>query len=293
MRVRYSRSGTELRFHFLPEADDGQAKDGARLANTAARIELGTASDLHPDLLALSAFLIGGPFANRRLSFALGISERLAHALSLVRPDCTMGPVDRGLAPRSRPMAGRPGLSFSGGVDSTAALEVMPENAEPVFLRRLSPDTDVARYPKSTAGGLAACAKVMELGRHVTVVGTDLEYVREPTGFPDHMSPAVPIVLLADALNIDSVGWGTIGEAAYRYGSGYYRDFSARTVFTQYNALFAAVGLPFCNPVVGVSEVGTAEILRRSRLAGSAQSCMRGGAEPCGACKVSVRPTAS
>ncbi|HSQ37971.1 MAG TPA: hypothetical protein VLS92_08770, partial [Acidimicrobiia bacterium] len=51
----------------------------------------------------------------------------------------TAGPIDPALDPRPIPAQGTPALAYSGGVDSTAALALLPADAEPVHQLRVFP----------------------------------------------------------------------------------------------------------------------------------------------------------
>jgi len=244
--------------------------------------------DIHPDLLALSALLLVLPWIGRGLTLGKGVSQRFAEA---VEEDLGvhLHPVDPKLAPRPTPNDGRPGLAFSGGVDSTAALSVMPRETHSVFLERTAfSQRQAARqenslYKKDAA--LYACTELSAMGRAVDIVPCDLELIREPVGFPVDLSNAVPLLCVADKRRLDSVGWGTIAEAAYRIGAMGFTDYAKRTTFTRWRCVFETVGLPIFNAVAGVSEVGTSIIVTESPYGSLAQSCIRGQVgQPCGRC---------
>ncbi len=308
MFVTYERAGNRVGFGFSPTEAEKSRKRDISLGLHAAFVDLPyDVGAIHPDVLALSAFLIAGPFAGESLTFQSGISRQLAEALEAVKPKCAIGPVDQSLRPRERPRDGKPGLCFSGGADSTAALELLPSQTEMFFLKRVAPlrrvgesrwagfqriARDAARiilnrksYEKSSEAGERFCQALQDAGRTAFVIGSDLEYVRDPIGFPHHMSCTVPLLLMAESRNLDAVAWGTIGEAAYQFGSGSkYMDFAKRNVFKHYNALFSAVGLPFFNPVVGMSEVATSRIALSSGYHSYVRSCQRETLEPCRRC---------
>src|SRR5215213_9337798 len=109
--------------------------------------------DVHPDLIALSVFLVAHPWTTNRLVVkgVDGISDTFAQALDsgfgteLHHP----GTGD----PRHAPAGGRSGLAFSGGVDSTAAMMLMPKETPLLFLNRVGPDRtpSVTRYQSVAA----------------------------------------------------------------------------------------------------------------------------------------------
>jgi hypothetical protein len=243
--------------------------------------------DLHPDLLALAGLLVCQPFSGGTLELPRAVSPAFATAarrgMSL-----ELTPVDPVLEPRRG--TGVPALCFSGGVDSLAALAVLPGRTELFFLDRVQPaDVDHADVYESTAAHRACDAVERDHGRTVWRVASDLEYVRKPIGFPLHVSNALPAVLMADELGLDAVGWGTVSESAYGIGKAGYIEYATRRDYRRLGAVFAAAGLPYLQSVVGVSEVGTTRIVAQSRFAGLAQSCIRGQPEPCLSCKKCFR----
>ncbi|KFG70230.1 DUF6395 domain-containing protein [Microvirga sp. BSC39] len=308
MFINYQNVGNRVVFSLRPTADEQLNKDRITLGTHKATIDLPyDVGRVHPDIMGLCAFLIAGPFATETLTFQDGISPQLADAFGAVKPNCKIGPVDHHLAPRARPKNGKPGLCFSGGADSTAALELLPAQTELFFHKRIAPLNPIntsywaafqraARaakrialnrksYHKSSAAGERFCEALQEAGHTAFVVGSDLEYVRNPVGFPHNISCSVPLLLMAESRNLDAIAWGTIGEAAYQFGSaGKYVDFATRNAFKHYNALLSTVGLPFLNPVVGLSEVATSRIALSSAYKHYIQSCQSGTVKPCGRC---------
>ncbi len=292
MKIIYSHTDGFIEFGIHTSEKEDAIEKKVHLDQRSARVAASqTWQDVHPDLLALCAFLIAGPFAKKVLTFGAGISQAMAEAFRQVRPDLSFGPVDPGLVPRTRPQNGRIGLSFSGGADSFAAVELLPADTEMFFLKRLVPKESERESTKQTSAGERACFALKEAGRKVFIVESDLEFVRHPIGFADHMACAVPLIVAADQRGLDGVAWGTIAEAAYRFGSTEYVDFAERPQYIDYQNLFTKVGLPFCNPVIGMSEVITSAVMSKSRFQPYVQSCMYGGIEACGMCKKCFRKT--
>ncbi|SSW72909.1 DUF6395 domain-containing protein [Achromobacter agilis] len=290
MKIIYSDVDGFIEFNIQTSEREDAIEKKVHLDRRSARVasSLGW-RDVHPDLLALSAFLIAAPFAKKVLTFGAGISQAMVAAFQQVRPDLSCGPVDYELKPRARPQNGRIGLSFSGGADSFAAVELLPANTEMFFLKRLVPAENERESTKQTSAGERACFALKDAGRHVFIVESDLEFVRHPIGFADHMACAVPLIVAAEQRDLDGVAWGTIAEAAYRFGSSEYVDFSERPQYIDYQNLFTQVGLPFCNPVIGMSEVITSAVMSKSPFRSYVQSCMYGGIEACGMCKKCFR----
>ena len=286
MRMKSEWTPGWLTLRFEPDVDDPIERGKTSLSGNVARLALPDAfgpDDLHPDLEALIGLLLVQPFTRRSLVVDRPVSPVFAAAaLGAMRRD--VGAVDRGLAPRPMPANGRPGLAFSGGSDSIAALSVLPETAVPVFLRRITPDGAAVRSLYRDEAAVHACAELSARhGFEVATVESDIEYLRTPIGFPTDWANALGAVLLADRFNLDSISWGLVAESAYRIGHEEYQDWATRR--TAWAAVFEAAGLHFTAPVAGVSEVGTAAIVAASPYRDLAQSCIRGSVGiPCRNC---------
>lgn len=246
---------------------------------------------VHPDLLALATILTLHPFVGTRLSFDFCASEEFKAACQRwLSYDCEFAPTPRGVTIEPRPEGSAPALAFSGGVDSVAALAVMPADTHCIFLDRIVPDGQLAGSAYNKDSALVACEMVTQLGYTVHRVQSTMEYVRKPVGFPVDWSNGVPAVLLADYLDLASIAWGVVAESGYRVGAHGFADFASRPIYRRWDRLLRAVGLRLAAPVAGASEVGTAIIERSSPLAGVAQSCIRGPkGQPCLACKKCFR----
>lgn len=287
--VIHARSGS-LHFEFQLEQDDAkeyQHSSGRSigLAKTHCQVALpieARLEDFHPDILALSATLMVFPHIGRRLLLPFPVSSDFANVFR-EQTEMEIGPVSDALSPRKAPTNGIPALAYSGGIDSTAALELMPEETILVFLDRdQSADSNYV-YDKEAA--IHACTELASMGREVYMISTDLEYLRKPKGFPVDVANAVPALLLADSHGIDSIAFGTVMESAYRVGHTHYLDYVQREHYLRWGGLFAACGVPFNLVTAGVTEVGTAIIAAASKYGGLAQSCTRGkAAAPCNNC---------
>jgi hypothetical protein len=194
-------------------------------------------------------------------------------------------PVDAALSPRRPRPGSRPGLCFSGGVDSSAALLLGPSNCVPVFLERISPPDSLFRGIYNKDAPLRACRVLAKAGWPVQAVKTDVEFLRNPVGFFNDLVMATPLILLADRLNLDSIAYGMILESAYLAKGFSYRDYAQSGHFKRYNGVAAAVGLPFNLPTAGLSEVITTRLVLESPFQHTAQSCVRGPfGKPCMIC---------
>jgi hypothetical protein len=246
-----------------------------------------TLEDVHPDVLALAIAFLVFPFARTRLRVPRPVSADFARdfeVLTTLRIEPT-GAVARHDAGNR----GRTGLAFSGGVDSTAAVGLLPSDTALVHANRGRPNRlgregqrPWSRF--STEGALESCRVMARAGREVVVVATDMEYLTAPVGVPTHLSIGVPALLLSGALDVSSVAFGTIMESAYGIGYGRFRDFAASPHWQQPEALYRAAGLRYSPVAAGLSEVATLRAVRALPYGGIARSCARGRLKPCGRC---------
>ena len=286
MKVSLEQQGDDLCFFLKPEEDDIEHLDRTRigLAKNEARINLGglEIEDIHPDLIGLTTLLMCHQFIGRELHLPKRVSERFHEvANSVLSKYKIVSETDSSLQSNAAPVRSRPGLAFSGGADSTAALAVMPGNTVPVFMNR--PMRKGSMYDSDAP--IKNCELLKQIGYDVKVVDCDLEYLREPVGFPSDLAHAIPLILLSGDLGIDSIAFGTILESAYGIGHEHYIDYPNGSHKRFYGTLLSAAGLQISMPVGGVSEVGTCIIVEDSPLGELAQSCIRGKkGSPCMRC---------
>ena len=179
--------------------------------------------------------------------------------------------------------AGRVGLAYSGGIDSTAALKLLPDPvpiytqvANPTGLHRL----DNALLAVEEVGGLAIVSNADELP---ALFGA-------PRGHYGFGGFAVTAVLLADHLGLRTVADGNVVDTVYLYGPGGHGTLFNPQEASARLARFARAGLQYCLPCAGLSEVWTDRIAREVV---HAMGCMRGeGGKPCDACMKCYRKRA-
>lgn len=278
----------KISFHF--EFDEGEPKKSsssmAKMDFYAQLPEKLSLQDIHPDHLALSAFLVIRPWLKNTIRFSWGVSERFVESLILQKIHA--GPVDSTITPYSSEDGKYVGLAFSGGVDSTAALSVLPDTTIPVFLNR--PDVERTLYKKEAA--IQTCNNLIKLGYNCQMIECDLEFLRQPIGFPTDLSNAVPAILLAQRLSLFSISFGTVFESLFGLGRLVYKDYEATSHKKLWWDVFEAAGIPISFPVGGVSEVGTELICSKSFVGNFARSCIRGDlSSPCLKCWKCFRKT--
>lgn len=239
---------------------------------------------IHPDLLGLTVLLLIAPMSKRRIELNIPVSDGFKQSTArsgLIHVD---SPTDASLARREVPVKPRPGLAFSGGVDSCAALLLMPIQTVPVFLHRQPPpNSGLSNYSDSAA--LLSCEKVLEAGYDLQCIGTSLEYIRKPVGNPVDWSNSAPAVVNADGLALDSISFGMIAESAYWTGGDYFSDLKTRGRYAAWAPVFDYCHIPISLPTASLSEVITQKICLIAGQHLAPQSCIRGSAmKPCGHC---------
>ncbi len=286
MHIKVTQTGNNLALTATPSEGDRELAGKASLQRTTATIKLPTGYNVdntHPDLVALAALITFYPWIGKKLEFDFPVSQGFADTLKRVsRIDIPNA--SKWIPKRTASEGSHPGLSFSGGVDSMAALAIMPEDTVPVFtLRSAPPEGGGSLYKPDVA--LHAIDEMERAGKHVHIIESDHEWVRNPVGFAVDAAPAVPLILLADKLNLDAITFGTIAESAYLTGKGYWNEYAERVIFTRFDALFDAAGLDSYYATAGISEIGSSTVVNSSKFGHLAQSCIRGiPGQPCRAC---------
>ena len=275
MKVDLDVENDYIVFTFSPdENDDLEPVAHYKMVHNVMKIKppVGCSLDsIHPDHLALIAMLAVHPFTKGELVFPNPISKRFFDATKIISK-YTCSPVDESIEPYYAIGDSFPGLAYSGGADSSAALAVMPGHTKPLFMER--PDRKNSLYDKTAA--LKSCSKLKALGYDVFTIECDVEYLRHPIGFPTDLANAIPAILMAGHLNLDSISYGTVLESSYGAGHDKYRDYPTLSHWRLWSRVFTGAGIPMSLPVGGVSEVGTKLILDKSFFEYLSQSCIRG-----------------
>ena len=185
----------------------------------------------------------------------------------------------------TRESGSRPGLALSGGIDSTAAMLLMPDDTALVYNER-----DFESGIKHVNAYRLFNHLSKEHGREVIRIKSNHETIRtnhgKAVGFSTDYACAVQVILLGDFLDLDSFATGMPLENSYLYHGYRYRDFKRSWFWRLYGSLFESIGLPIFQPVAGCSEEITNRIVQENGLIDYAQSCLR-SVEPgsvCGSC---------
>jgi hypothetical protein len=239
----------------------------------------------HPDLCALAALVIVRPWVGRSITFDRPISPVFGRMLGDAF-GIDGGPVDNALPARAA--GAQLGLSYSSGVDSIAASELIEPTSPYLHLQRIKHDRLPNRASHIRADQIAKLVRAAgDRGRRVLIAESDHEYLCLPwPQFPSWPSVAVAGVLLADELGLGGLAFGSVLESMYLRGGRTYSSGQSGP----WDAALTAAGLPPCRPVAGVTEVGTFRLAAESDLADLAQSCQLGYAgKPCLGCVKCLR----
>ncbi len=286
MRVEFTGTGPLLKIDLFPDESDLLfSKDRIVTVNTSFSIHLPkeySMEDIHPDHLALIGIMAAFPFTKEVLQLPLVVSQRFIDGFNVLKRFKIIPKSNEGTY-YSPSNPEKSTLAFSGGIDSTAALSVMPKDTALVFLNRPRKLTTRSLYDKSAP--LAIIKYAESQGYEVYKINCDVEYIRNPVGFPVDLAAGIPAVAIASILGASSVAFGTIMESAYRIGHDVARNYTDSSHHRLWGNAFMRSGLFLTLPVAGVSEVGTSLIVESSAFAGISYSCIRGKwPNPCQNC---------
>ena len=175
-------------------------------------------------------------------------------------------------------------LSYSGGIDSTAAMMLLPEDTILAYHERNFTSMLNHSLPHSTF-------KVIQerTGRKVMIIRSNHEKIRtyngKQTGFSSANAACVHLILLADYLDLRSISFGTVIENTWLEKGLKYRDFSNSHYWNHWPKKFKKAGLSYALPINHISEAGALKICQQSPFLDVVNSCLRGqGSQWCGTC---------
>ena len=175
-------------------------------------------------------------------------------------------------------------LSFSGGVDSTAAMILLPE------------DTILSYHERDFASMLshslphATFSEIKEqTGNEVICIPSNHEKIRTHSGMMNGFSTAnasgVHLILLADFLDLQSIAFGTPIDNTWLKKGSKYREFSDSFFLKYWSKKFNFAGLDYVLPINHISEAGALLICSQSPYRNVVNSCLRGHENQwCGRC---------
>lgn len=173
----------------------------------------------------------------------------------------------------SRKQGENKGISFSTGVDSTAAYLLYPESYLVYDEREGAGKT---MLNQDNAINFINYLKEKE-NKKVDRVRTNFELIKtfhgSAVGYPTDMGMAVPLILMSDMYNLGYIVYGKVFCDQF-FTNGTFRDYTSH--FYERQNLLRSAGLEGLYPTVGCSEVITSKIVNDSKYKNLAFSCIRG-----------------
>ncbi|MDB9834838.1 DUF6395 domain-containing protein [Candidatus Poseidoniaceae archaeon] len=175
-------------------------------------------------------------------------------------------------------------LSFSGGVDSTAAMILMPQNTILAYHERNFTSMINHSLPHSTFRAISE-----RTDRKVLSILSNHERIRtyhgKPNGFSTDHAAGVHLILLSDFLSLKGIAFGTPIDNTWLKKGLHFRQFSSSDYWLYWSEKFDKAGLSYDLVINHLSEGGTLEICRQSMFSDVVNSCLRGkNLRWCGKC---------
>ena len=213
-------------------------------------------SDVHPSLLSLATNVLLKPWV----------------------PEATK------IETQERKFGSKLALAFSGGVDSTAAAMLLPDDTilayhERSFASLLSHDLPLRLFEQIEE----------RWNRNVIMIPSNHEKIRtihgKQVGFSTDYAAGVHLILMADYLDLSGIAFGTPIDNTWLQKGRKYRDFNSTWHWKYWSEEFAKAGLHLVIPINHISEAGALRICQQSDLIDEINSCLRGDdGQYCGQC---------
>jgi len=166
-------------------------------------------------------------------------------------------------------------LSYSGGIDSTAAMLLLPDETLLAYHMRDFPSMLDHSIPKRTFQAVQEKMK-----REVVCVPSNHERIRTnhglKIGFSSSNAAGVHLILLADYFDLAGIAFGTPIDNTWLKSGRTYRDFAQSPYWNYWEGQFSKAGLSYVLPINHISEAGALEICKQSILSEAVNSCLRG-----------------
>ena len=185
----------------------------------------------------------------------------------------------------SRKKGWRNSLAFSGGVDSTACMLLMPSDTILCYHERSGFNSQL-----NHTNAHHFIDYLNHDSRPVLVVKSNHEQIRidrgKGPGFSTDLAAAVHNILLADYLQLRSIAMGMPLENAYLFHGHTGRDFAETYYWKSHQEVLEKAGLELVYPTAGVSEIINHKIVENSKYSNLAESCLRSEKQGsvCGKC---------
>lgn len=176
------------------------------------------------------------------------------------------------------------GLAYSGGIDSTAAALLLPENTILSYHQRSFPSVLDHGLPERLFEVLEH-----DFDRQILRVPSNHELIRasvgKSIGFSTDFAAGVHLILLSDTLNLGTIAFGTPLDNTWLVKGAKYRDFPNSKYWIRWKKYFAHAGLDLEFPINHISEAGALRICQQSGFIDFINSCLRGSdGTGCGIC---------
>lgn len=307
MRISATVRDEGTLYRLVPEADDPASGESFlprgqslfRLVKHEFLVAGLNALEVHPDLHAAALYLILHPVVGARLELPVPVSQAFARTLEEWF-GVDVVPVDPLVTPRESPSEERPLLMLSGGMDSTAAALILPQDTPLVFHDRIPP-----RLPGQAPGTLIHLVQQRRLRQAFERNGHTVFHHRDTHEqlFQPYPSPNTNMTLVAPLLRADRLGVGVLEYGAVmadRYFEGYtlgevaswrfrrdpgaegegtprpkqrFRTKSGKVFEDAIVHLLQSVALRTVSSSAGMSEVATTLAVHRSPYKGMTYSC--------------------
>ena len=192
-------------------------------------------------------------------------------------------PNTRKITSQNRKFGNHTALSYSGGVDSTAAAILLQDDVLLGYHYRSFPSNLRHDLAQKTFDEWQ-----LKFGRKVLIFPSDHETIRtfygKNFGFSTDYASGVHFILLADHLDLKSICFGTVLENTWLEKGVKYRNFAESWHWTYWKQRFSHAGLELELPINHLTEATTLKICAQHPLRNSINSCSRGQKHGCGEC---------
>lgn len=174
-------------------------------------------------------------------------------------------------------------LSFSAGIDSTAAAMIMPQTTILGYHRRSFKTILDHRNAQKLLAHMGNKKRIIiDVTSNHELIRT---YHEKQVGFSSDFATATHLILLADFLNIGAIAFGTPIDNTYLWKGRKYRNFSKSNYYKNWTQRFSEAGIDLLFPLAPISEGGALKIVQQAPFVDLVNSCLRGnGAKGCGIC---------
>ena len=174
------------------------------------------------------------------------------------------------------------GLAFSGGIDSTAAMLLLPDDAVLAYHRR-SYKSLLKHH-----GVTRLFRHLKKSGRKVHSIPSNHEIIRQhhglQNGFSTDVASAVHLILTADHFDLGGIAFGMPIDNTYLWHGHRWREFAQSGWWKRWAPLMSSVGLDIVLPIGGISQASTVRLVQEAGLGDVVSSCLRAPFPGCGPC---------